>query len=102
MFSKNFARMVSREQLSDEEVELFFDIVQSVVPTKLMIAYDTDNEEVEVEVISFTDSDRKGDLYVYEIILQDEIDADEGDQISLELFEEFDDITFTFEASVEV
>lgn len=102
MFSKNFARMVSREQLSDEEVELFFDIVQSVVPTKIIVAYDTNNDEVEVEVISFTDSDQDGDLFVYEVILQEEIDLDEGDQISTELFDEFDDITFTFEASIEV
>ena len=41
-------------------------------------------------------------MWIYEIILLEEIDADEGDKISEMLFEEFDDIQFTFEASVEV
>lgn len=94
--------MVSREQLSDEKVELFFDIVQSVVPTKIIVAYDTNNDEVEVEVISFTDSDQDGDLFVYEVILQEEIDPDEGDEIAEMVFEEFDRDNITFEASIEI
>ena len=52
--------------------------------------------------MAYTSEDDDGDMFIYEIILQDEIDADEGDEISEELFEEFPDIKFTFEASVEV
>ena len=102
MFTKNFARMVCREQLNDDEVELFFDIVSSVVATKIVTGYDENTDEVEIEVLSFEDSDQNGDLFVYEIILDEEIDPSEGDEISEQLFTEFDDITFTFEASIEV
>ena len=46
--------------------------------------------------------DNDDEMFIYEIILQDEIDAEEGDAISTELYNEFPDIQFTFEASVEV
>jgi hypothetical protein len=39
---------------------------------------------------------------VYEIILDENIDQDEGDQISQLLAEQLADIDFDFEASVEV
>ena len=102
MFTKHFVRIVCREQLDIDDVELFFDVVQSVVSTKLITAYDEEKQEVGIEVISYTDQDNDGDLYVYEIILAEEIDPDEGDEISSILFDEFDDVTFTFEASIEL
>lgn len=101
MFIKHFARMVSRDQLTDEDVIVYFDIVQSVVATKIVSAYD-DGERVDVEVLSYQSEDEDGDLFVYEIILDEEIDEDEGDIISEILFTEFDDILFTFEASIEM
>ena len=101
-FTKQFARMLTREELPDEDVILFFDIVQSVVPTKLITAYDDEKQQVGVEVIAYTDEDDDGDMWIYEVILAEQIEADEGDEISKMLFEEFDDIKFTFEASVEV
>ena len=52
--------------------------------------------------MAYTSEDDDGDMFIYEIILEDEIDADEGDKISKQLFEEFPDVKFTFEASVEV
>ena len=58
--------------------------------------------KVGIEVIAYTSEDSEGLMWIYEIILLEEIDADEGDKISEMLFEEFDDIQFTFEASVEV
>lgn len=102
MFIKHFARMVCRTELTNSDVELFLDIVQSVVSTKLITAYDEDKQEVNIEVISYTDEDDDGDLFVYEIVLAEEIDAEEGDDISQQLFDEFDDIEFTFEASIEL
>jgi len=101
-FTKHFARMLTREELSDEDVILFFDIVQSVVPTKLVTAYDDEKAKVGIEVIAYTDDDDDGDMWIYEVILAEQIDADEGDEISDMLFDEFDDVQFTFEASVEV
>jgi len=94
--------MLTREELSDEDVILFFDIVQSVVPTKLITAYDDEKAKVGIEVIAYTDDDDDGDMWIYEVILAEQIDADEGDEISDMLFDEFDDVQFTFEASVEV
>jgi hypothetical protein len=102
MFIKHFARMLTRDELTDEEVIIYFDIVQSVVPTKLVTAYDEDKEQVGVEVIGYESEDDDGEIFIYEIILEEEIDADEGDKISKMLFDEFDDVTFTFEASIEI
>mgnify|MGYP001268617952 CR=1 FL=1 len=102
MFIKHFARMLTREELSDEDVIVYFDVVQSVVPTKLLTAYDEEKAKVGIEVMAYTSEDNDGELFIYEIILQDEIDAEEGDAISTELYNEFPDIQFTFEASVEV
>ncbi len=102
MFTKHFVRMLTREELSDEDVIVYHDIVQSVVPTKVLTAYDEEKEQVGIEVIGYTSEDSEGDTWIYEIILVDEIDAEEGDKISEVLFDEFEDIQFTFEASVEV
>ena len=102
MFTKHFVRMLTREELSDEDVIVYHDIVQSVVPTKLLVAYDEDKQQVGVEVMAYTSEDDDGPMWIYEIVLEDEIEADEGDEISTELFKEFPDVQFTFEASVEV
>jgi hypothetical protein len=52
--------------------------------------------------MAYTSEDHDGDMWIYEIVLQEHIDPDEGDAISEMLFDEFDDIQFTFEASVEI
>ena len=41
-------------------------------------------------------------LFIHEIILDEDIDPDEGDDISKELSRSFDEVQFTFEASIEV
>lgn len=102
MFKKHFARIVCRQELENDDVELFFDVVQSVVETKLITAYDQDKEEVGVEVIAYVSEDDNGLLFIYEVILAEEIDSEEGNDISYALFQEFDDTTFTFEASIEI
>lgn len=94
--------MLTREELSDNDVIVYYDIVQSVVPTKLLTAYDEEKQQVGVEVMAYTSNDDEGDMWIYEVILEDEIDAEEGDEISDMLFQEFDDVKFTFEASVEI
>ena len=102
MFTKHFTRLVSRQELDSDDIELFFDIVQSVVETKLVTAYDTNKDEVSVEVISYQDQDDDGDMHVYEIVLGEEIDPSEGDQIAKQIFDEFDSDSITFEASIEI
>lgn len=102
MFIKHFCRMLTREELEDTDVINYFDIVQSVVPTKLLTAYDEEKQQVGVEVMAYTSEDDEGEMWIYEIVLEDEIDAEEGDEIAEILFDEFDDVQFTFEASVEV
>ena len=38
-------------------------------------------------------------MWIYEIVLANEIDPEEGDNISIEiLFDEFEEVQFTFEA----
>lgn len=102
MFIKHFVRMLTREELSDQDVIVYHDIVQSVVPTKVLTAYDEEKAKIGIEVIAYTSEDDDGDMWIYEIILSEEIDPDEGDEISEMLFKEFDDVQFTFEASIEV
>jgi len=102
MFTKHFARIVTREELDDQDVIEYFDIVQSVVATKLLIAFDDGKDKVGIEVISYTDEDEEGALWIYEIVLDEEITPEEGDEIAEVLFDYFDDMHFSFEASIEI
>ena len=102
MFIKHFVRMLTREELSDEDVIVYHDIVQSIVPTKVLTAYDEEKAKIGIEVIAYTSEDDDGDMWIYEIVLEEHIEPAEGDNISEELFKEFDDLQFTFEASIEI
>ena len=102
MFYKHFARMLTREELSDQDVMVYYDIVQSVVSTKLVKAYDDEKQTVGIEVMAYTSEDEDGDMWIYEIILESQIDEEEGDEISKELAIEFEELDFSFEASLEV
>ena len=100
-FIKHFCRLLTNHELSDEDVIEFYDVVQSIVPTKLVTAYTGDSQEVvSVEVIAYTDPD-SATQNVYEILLQGDISPDEGDEISNELLNVFD-FDFDFEASIEI
>jgi hypothetical protein len=99
-FIKHFCRLLTNNVLEDEDVIEFYNIVQSIVPTKLVTAYtDSSREVVSVDVIAYTNPDSTTQN-VYEILLEEEISSDEGDSISKELANEFD-FDFDFEASVE-
>lgn len=95
-FVKNFCRLVTDNELSDEEVINFFDIVQSVVPTKILTGFSDSGDVVSVDVVAYTDQSQ----YIYEIILKEDIDPEDGDAIAEELANEFE-FDFDFEASVE-
>jgi hypothetical protein len=95
-FVKNFCRLVSEHELSDEEVIDFFDIVQSIVPTKILTGFSGTGDVVSVDVMAYTDQAQ----YIYEIVLKEDIDPEDGDSISEELANEFE-FDFDFEASVE-
>jgi len=95
-FVKNFCRLVTGHELTDEEVIDFFDIVQSVVPTKILTGFSATGDVVSVDVMAYTDQAQ----YIYEIVLKEDIDPEDGDSISEELANEFE-FDFDFEASVE-
>jgi len=76
MFVKHFVRMLCREELSDQDVIVYFDIVQSVVPTKLLTAYDDEKSKVGVEVMAYTSEDDEGPMWIYEIICDEEVEAE--------------------------
>ncbi len=100
-FVKHFCRLLTNHELSDEDVIEFYDVVQSIVPTKLLTAYTSDNQEVvSVEVIAYTDPDSSAQN-VYEILLEGDILPEEGDAISNELLNSFE-FDFDFEASIEI
>lgn len=95
-FVKNFCRIVTSYELTDDEVIDFFDIVQSVVPTKILTGFSGTGEVVSIDVMAYTDQAQ----YIYEIILKEDIGPEDGDTIAEELANEFD-FDFDFEASVE-
>jgi len=96
-FVKNFCRLVTDHELTDEEVIDFFDIVQSIVPTKILTGFSGTGDVVSVDVIAYTDQNQQ----VYEVVLKENIGPDDGDIIAEELANEFN-FDFDFEASVEV
>lgn len=95
-FVKNFCRIVTSYELTDDEVIDFFDIVQSIVPTKILTGFSGTGEVVSIDVMAYTDQAQ----YIYEIILKEDIGPEDGDAIAKELANEFE-FDFDFEASVE-
>tara|TARA_B100001057_G_scaffold325064_1_gene325262 strand:- start:2091 stop:2399 length:309 start_codon:yes stop_codon:yes gene_type:complete len=100
MFIKHFVRFNTREQLKDSMVIEYYDVVQSVIPTKLITGLSSDGDKVSVDVLIYNDSDSEGELFIHEIILEEDIDPEEGDKISEELTDLFPETQFTFEASI--
>lgn len=102
MFTKHFVRFNTREQLEDSDVIEYFDVVQSIIPTKLVTGISSDGDKVSIDVMIYNDMDDEGELFIHEIVLEDDIDSAEGDEISEELSDLFPETQFTFEASIEV
>ena len=97
-FVKHFCRFITTEELDNNQVAEYFDIVQSVVPAKLVVGYTDDGERVSAEVVVY---EGNNDLNIYEIVLQEQIDIDEGEDISDQLDQEFN-FDFDFETSLEI
>ena len=76
--------------------------MQSVIPTKLVTGISSDGDKVSIDVMIYNDMDDEGELFIHEIVLEDDIDSAEGDEISEELSDLFPETQFTFEASIEV
>lgn len=96
-FIKHFCRLVTEHELSNAEIAEYFDIVQSINPTKIVQAHSADGETVSADVMIYTSNND----YIYEIVLDDQIDMDEGENIADLLDEEFE-FDFEFETSMEV
>jgi hypothetical protein len=97
-FVKHFVRMITPEQLDDDDVVEFYDIVQSHVPTKLVSAFTDDEEVVAVEVTHYESDD---DRNIYEIVLKEQMSESEGMNVAQELSDEFD-FDYDIESSMEV
>lgn len=96
-FIKYFCRLITEQELDNQDVAEYYDIVQSVVSPKLVIAH-TDDDQVEATVMVYEGEDS---TYIYEIVLNENVDIDEGETISDELAEAFD-FDFEFESSLEI
>lgn len=97
-FVKPYCRLITKIDLDDDDVIEYYDIVQSVLPIKLITAHTENEDTVEVIVSEFTSSDG---LHIYEILLNDQASLEEGEQISDMLDQEFD-FDFDFETSLEI
>ena len=94
---------VNHEPEKRDDIIEYLDIVQSVCASKIVKGVTDDAKKVSIDVIIYTDEDEHGMIYIHEIVLDEEIDEEEGNAISDELAREFPDLeNFTFEASIEV
>jgi len=98
-FVKHFARLITDAELSNDDVADYYDIVESHIPTKVVIAYTDDHEMVSAEVTLYSTTE---DRTIYEVVLQEAVDEEEGDAITKDLTEAFPDIDFDFESSLEI
>ena len=64
MFVKHFVRFNTREQLEDSMVIEYFDVVQSVIPTKLITGISSEGDKVSVDVLIYNDMDNEGELFI--------------------------------------
>ena len=96
-FIKNFCRLITKEKLGGSDITKFFNVVNSLADTKKMMQV-SDGEEDKFDVLVYQEED----LFAYEILLQDDISSNEGNDISEELLEEFPELDFEFEASTTV
>lgn len=98
-FVKHFARLITDAELSNDDVADYYDIVESHIPTKVVIAYTDDHDMVSAEVTLYSTTE---DRTIYEVVLQQAVDEEEGDAITKDLTEAFPDIDFDFESSLEI
>jgi|TARA_B110000858_G_scaffold186762_1_gene230272 hypothetical protein len=102
-FVKNFVRWNTREEIEEDDIIEYFDIVQSVCASKIVKGITDDAKKVAIDVVIYTDEDETGTIFIHEIVLDEEIDEIEGNAISDELALTFPDLeNFTFEASIEI
>jgi len=94
---KHFVRIVTEDEISRDDVVDFFDVVQSVVPTKVFSSFDGGGNRIKAEVVHY-ESD---DVQVYEVLTEEDITQDEGTEIAKILAEELKVVDWDFEASTE-
>jgi len=94
---KHFVRIVTDNEISRDDIVDFFDVVQSVTPTKVFSSYDGSGNKVKAEVVHY-ESD---DVQVYEVLTQEDITAEEGSEIADILAAELNVENWDFEASTE-
>lgn len=94
---KHFVRIVTENEISRDDVVDFFDVVQSVVPTKVFSSFDGSGNRIKAEVVHY-ESD---DVQVYEVLTEEDITQEEGTEIAKILAEELKVVDWDFEASTE-
>jgi len=97
-FVKKFCRLVVPHEISNDDVAEFYDVVQSVIPTKVVTAYNEDGDFIEANVMAY-DAAHGG--HIYEIVLDHQVDIEEGEEIA-DLLAEVLDFDFEFETSLEI
>ena len=63
-FVKNFVRWNTREELPEEDIIDYFDIVQSVCASKIVKGVTDDAKKVSIDVVIYTDEDEHGTISV--------------------------------------
>ena len=94
---KHFVRIVTENEISRDDVVDFFDVVQSVVPTKVFSSFDGSGNRIKAEVVHY-ESDH---VQVYEVLTEEDITQEEGTEIAMILAEELKVVDWDFEDSTE-
>jgi hypothetical protein len=97
-FVKHYCRLITKIDLDHEDVIEYYDVVQSVLPVKMVTSHTEEDDSVSVIV---TEYEGENGLHIYDIVLKEQASIEEGEEISDMLYEEFD-FDFDFETSMEI
>lgn len=97
-------RIVSEQELNKDQVGIFLNTVQRYADVMLvdveeeMLQGDNDDTLGEVKHYSVVNKDYQK-IFIYEISAE-EVDEEAGDKIAEDLFRNFDNVSFSFEANM--
>lgn len=92
---RNFVRLAIRRELTEEEVESFFELVDDVANVEDTSAFDAEGNEVDDVVVTMYQVE---DTYMYEIAVTEDVDLQTSREIVKELMGLMED---DFELDVE-
>ena len=92
---RTFIRLAIRREMTAEEIETFYELVEEIADVAVTSAYEADGGEVDDVVVTMYNVD---DTFMYEVAVTEVVDLDTSREIVEEMMREIDD---DFELDVE-